>query len=194
MTDSTTQTKSVDAEASLEQRFRDGADTAFDEVVESYLPSVQQLAYRLAAWDAEVEDIVQDVFTAAFTNRRSFRSGSSLKTWLFAITINTCRSRNRRRLLWQRFVKKQPIYSSSPVDNPARNSLEREQVEKVQSAARRLPAKYRDVIVLKYLEELSTNQILEILNISERAFYTRLSRARNCLQEDLFNYVENNNG
>ena len=191
--DSILQPKSDDAKASLQQRFREGCDAAFDEVIECYSSAIQQLAYRLLGWSGEVDDVVQDVFVAALANRRKFRSGSSLKTWLFSITINICRTRNRRHLLWKKFTKKHPFPNDASAINPVRASLEQEQAEKVRRAAERLPQKYRDVIVLKYLEELPTEEILDILKINETAFYTRLSRARNLLQQDLSEYLENEN-
>lgn len=190
MTDPILQSKSDDVTASIEQRFSEGNDAAFDEVIECYLPAVQRLAYRLAGWEADVEDIVQDVFTAAFANRRKFRSGSSLKTWLFTITINTCRTRYRRRQLWRKFLNQTSSRSERVADDPADGSLVREQIEKVRHASKRLPAKYRDVIVLKYLEELPTQQVLEILKISKKAFYTRLNRARNYLLKELSDYLD----
>lgn len=193
MTDSILQSKTDDQSSSIEKRFCEGNDAVFDAVVECYLPAVQRLTYRLLGWDADIDDVVQDVFTAAFIHRGRFRAGASLKTWLFSIAINTCRTRQRRRLLWQKFAAKQPTGHTQSADTPEDRSLVREQGEKVRRAARRLPPKYRDVIVLKYLEELPTDEILEILKINERAFYTRLNRARNLLKHDLAEYWETNN-
>ncbi|MHC4883198.1 MAG: sigma factor-like helix-turn-helix DNA-binding protein [Planctomycetota bacterium] len=80
------------------------------------------------------------------------------------------------------------------INHPAHVHLQREQAETVRSAVRRLPGKYRDAVVLKYLEELPTREILDILKINETAFYTRLNRGRNLLQQDLAEYLENENG
>ena len=193
MADLILQSKSDDAKASIEQRFREGNDAAFDEVIECYSPVLQRFAYRLLGFDGEADDVVQDVFTAALAHRRKFRAGSSLKTWLFSITINICRTRNRRHLLWRKFVKNHSLTKAVPVHTPPDASLQDEQAETVRSAVRRLPGKYRDAVVLKYLEEVPTREILDILKINERTFYTRLSRARNILQQDLSEYPENEN-
>jgi len=90
-------------------------------------------------------------------------------------------------------LKQHSFPTKVSVGNPVRSSIEREQIEKVRQAAWRLPGKYRDVIVLKYLEELPTHQILDILNLSENAFYTRLNRARTYLQELLSGDPEDKN-
>lgn len=193
MADSIPQTKPDDVQASIEQRFREGNDAVLDEVIKCYSPGIQRLACRLLGWDSEVEDVVQDVFIAAFTHRRRFKAASNLKTWLFSITINICRSRNRRHLLRRKFTAKRPAGHTASADTPAGSSLARELSEKVRHAARQLPPKYRDAIVLKYLEELPTGEILELLKINEKALYTRLSRARNLLKRDLAEYWETKN-
>lgn len=190
MADPILQTQDNDAPASIQQRFCQGDAAAFNVVVECYLPDIQRLTHRLVAWGGEADDVVQDVFTAAFVNCRKYRADSSLKTWLFSITINTCRTRNRRRLLWRKFVKKHSVDHRPSVCHRD-DTFVQEQNEKVRLAVRRLPAKYRDAIVLKYLEELPTSEILDILKISEQAFYTRLNRGRNFLQEDLSDYLGN---
>jgi RNA polymerase sigma-70 factor (ECF subfamily) len=193
MADSTLQSKNDDANASVKHRFSNGNDAAFDEIMELYSSAVQRFAYRLLGFGGEAEDVVQDVFTAALANRRKFRAGSSLKTWLFTITINICRTRNRRHLLWRTFVKNHSLTKAAPVHTPPDASLQGEQAETVRSAVRRLPWKYRDAVVLKYLEELPTREILDILKINETAFYTRLSRGRSLLKQDLAEYLENEN-
>lgn len=189
MTESATYIQQEDPDASIQRRLCQGDTTAFEDLMACYGAMVQRLACRLLGWEADVDDVVQDVFAAAYTHHKKFRAGSSLKTWLFSITVNMCRTRNRRRLLWQRFVRGRSVSCSRGVRCPASETLTVEQHEKVHGAVRRLPGRYRDVIVLKYLEELQTGQILEILKLSEPAFYTRLNRARNLLEKELSEYM-----
>ena len=190
MAEPTLQRLDTDAEASLEQRFSKADAAVFDDVIEYYLPEIQRLVHRLLAWSGETDDVVQDVFTAAFINRKRFRAQSSLKTWLFTITINTCRTRNRRHLLWRRFVKNRSGCQPSTVRCATEDAYDQEKNQKVQLAVRQLPSKYRDAVVLKYLEELPTPEILAILKITEQTLYTRLYRARNLLQQNLLEYLE----
>ncbi len=68
----------------------------FDRLVADYAPRVRQLAFRLLSWDPELEDVVQDVFVKAFERQAQFRGASDPGTWLFRITVNTCRSHQRR--------------------------------------------------------------------------------------------------
>ena len=189
MDDVKSQSQPTNSTMSLEKRFCSGDDIAFDEVVAEYGPTIQQLIYRLLGWSSDVDDIVQDVFVAALTNRRKFKAASTLKTWLFTITMNQCRKRYRRSILWQRFQNRH-VEQKERYDNaPENNSLQQEKINKTHRAIQRLPGKYRDVIVLKYLEELSTGEILEIMKIQENTFYTRLNRAKQMIQRELQDYM-----
>src|SRR5271170_6602683 len=91
-----------DDEASFAGRLANGEAEAFEQFVALYQPRVARLAQRLLGWNADVDDVVQDVFLAAWRKIGSFRRGSSLWTWLTVITLNQCRSRIRRRSLLQR--------------------------------------------------------------------------------------------
>ncbi|MBN1513689.1 MAG: hypothetical protein JXB13_16860, partial [Phycisphaerae bacterium] len=99
--------KRVDVSASEETRLwsacADGDAAAFARLVATHQDRVARLAYRLAGWAGEVEDIVQDVFLAVWTHRARFRGECRLSTWLAALTVNQCR--NRHRLRWLRLLR-----------------------------------------------------------------------------------------
>lgn len=185
----TLQSQSSKARSSLEQRFRDGDDTAFDEVVALYAPAIGKLVHRLSGWQTDGEDVVQDVFVAALANRQKFKGTASLKTWLFAIAVNRCRSYNRRQFLRQRLLRGLMLTSGSAGSGQDKQP----QTEIVRLALARLPAKYRDVLVLKYLEELPTEEIMHILNIQQNTLYTRLNRAKKLMQEKMAHIAETDN-
>ena len=69
--------------------------------------------------------------------------------------------------------------------NPDKNDVTQQRIEKIQEAVRQLPSKYRDVLVLRYLEGLPTQDIVDILSIRESTMYTRLNRAKQYLKEKL---------
>ena len=180
----------IDAIPSLESRFRRGDEGVFDEVIMQYLPSIRSLVHRLLGFAGEVDDVVQDVFIAAMTRRKTFRADAMLKSWLYAIAVNHCRTYNRRRKLCQTFLRQHDHRPGLAAASPPVVSLQREQAARIQRAVRQLPDKYRGVIVLKYLEELPTEQILTILNINDKTFYTRLNRARQQLKQSLSDFME----
>jgi RNA polymerase sigma-70 factor (ECF subfamily) len=170
----------------LVARFNQGDDSAFDKIVEKHLAQVTTLANRLLGWPSDVDDLAQDVFLAAFIGLRRFRGGCSFRTWLFTITINKCRTYRYRRLLRGKFFSK----TEKPVSNksaPAADKalMDTETFERVSRAMAALPDRYREPLVLRYLQELSTCEIARILGVSENTVQVRLTRARRRLKDDL---------
>ncbi len=147
---------------------------------------VTRLADRLLGWPDDVQDAVQEVFVSALTGIRRSRGGSSIETWLARITINTCRSHRRRRLLrWRRAV---------PIDRAARRETGRsphpaagdgELFERVRQAVQALPARDREVVVLRYLEEMPVQAVAELLHLRRNTVDVRLTRARAKLRATL---------
>jgi RNA polymerase sigma-70 factor (ECF subfamily) len=181
-------THSDDADdARLVERFKCEDGSAFDRIVDEYAADVQVLAGRLLGWDGEVADVVQEVFLAAFLGLKRFKGASSLRTWLYSITINKCRSHRRRRLVRLR-VFSGP--NKDEVDSAESEPVMEYDLDRVRKAVRSLPVKYREVIVLKYLQELPTEKIREILGVSDNVIYVRLNRARAMLKDKLSNLMD----
>ncbi len=162
-------------------RFRRGDEAAFDEIVALFQDGVAALANRLLGWPGDVDDVCQEVFLAVYLNLKRFRGQSSLKSWIYAITLNKCRSRERKRL-WRKRKLNQAI-PDSQAGVPC--GLEKETLRAVHRSIRRLPIKYREPIMLKYLQELPTDQVCRILGISRNTLNVRLSRARQQLKQTL---------
>ena len=143
----------------LVQRLIRGDRSVFDEIIRQNQQRIARLAYRLLGWGDEVEDVVQDVFLKVMKNLANFRGQSSLDTWLIAITINTCRSWKRKRLLkWNLLNRLQQRSCVTPSVGPEPKP-DYETFEKVRRAVQKLPCHYREVIVLRYLEQLPVAQI-----------------------------------
>ncbi|MHC4314018.1 MAG: RNA polymerase sigma factor [Planctomycetota bacterium] len=146
-------TKTLDYEL-LVEKFNQGDEAAFDRIVEGYSADIAVLANRLLGWPGEVEDIVQDVFLAAFLGLKKFRCECSLKTWLFTITINKCRSYRYKRMLHIKFFSRAAVKASAVLDPTAdKAQMDDETFNKVRLAVQALPAKYRESVVLRYLQE-----------------------------------------
>ena len=180
--------ETIDDEFLVEQ-FSRGDESAFERIVERYSAEVAALANRLLGWPGEVEDVTQEVFLAAFVGLKKFRRECSLKSWLFTITINECRSFRRR---WKlRHLQAVPIPVNSAgmklplaaheMGTPPMNA---EDFNRVRCAVAALPARYREPVVLKYLQELDNDEISRILGISKNTLHVRLSRARKRLEPE----------
>ena len=156
---------------------------AFDRIVERYATDVAALANRLLGWPGDVEDVTQEVFLSAFLGLKKFRCDCSLKTWLFTITINKCRSyRYKRKLRRLQTIGIKIRPTPAETDSSLKDE---EQFTRVRYALARLPAKYREPLVLRYLQELPTNEIARILGVSRNTLNVRLSRARERLRQEL---------
>ncbi len=181
------------AERSLVERVLRGDDSAFEGIVERHAADVAALAHRLLGWPADVDDVVQDVFLAAYAGLRQFRGDCQLRTWLFTITVNTCRQRQRKR----RFrLRPATIDEDCPALCEERGAeqatIDAETFARVRQAVRALPPKSREVVVLRYLEGLGTREICELLGISANVMQVRLTRAKQQLKERLGEWIEEN--
>ena len=174
--------------------FARGDPGAFEEVVRRFQPQVSRLAFRLLGWRsrAEVEDVVQEVFLAALTHCRRFRGQSSLATWLTAITLNKCRSHQRRwRVALRLFLHgRRENDSDAPAPPPVDAPALAETSAAVRRAVQALPQKDREVIVLRYFESLSAHEIAALTGASRSAVEVRLHRARARLADLLGSLAE----
>src|SRR3954454_14919029 len=170
-----------------------GDQNAFGEIVEIYKDKVFQLAFRMLGNRHEAEDIAQEAFIRAYINIESFNINLKFSTWLYRIATNLCIDRMR---------KKKPDYfldaevagtegltmysqipSNTPLPESEVESLELQ--DTVQKEILKLPDKYRTAIVLKYIEELSLNEISEILDLPLGTVKTRIHRGREALRQQL---------
>ena len=179
----------INDDESLVKKFKQGDESVFERIVRQYSAEVAVLANRLLGWPGEVDDVTQDVFLAAYLGLKKFRCECSLRTWLFTITINKCRSYRYKRLL--RLRKKVPGPGPTTTAPAADGRLaDRETVERISRAIITLAAKYREPIVLRYLQELPTAEICQILGVTENALQVRLTRARKRLRHALADLIE----
>ena len=173
----------------LIEKFRRGDESAFERIVERHSAEVAALANRLLGWPGEVEDVTQEIFLAAFLGLKKFRCDCSLKSWLFTITINKCRTyRYKRWLRLRRFSREIDKVSFSSACEE--KYMDADEFGHVRRAVAELPAKYREPVVLRYLQELGIDEISRILGISKNTLHVRLSRARKRLETDLAELTE----
>lgn len=149
--------------------------------------------HRLLGWSDETEDIVQDVFLAAWQNLKRFRGDASVQTWLTRIAINRCRSFQRRKKLWGRWwsnvsTETRPLTDTTTAQQVA---IEREATDAMRDGIRQLPPSLREVTVLCYLESLQPAEISELLNLRLNTVEVRLHRARQRLKASLNGQLEN---
>jgi RNA polymerase sigma factor CnrH len=163
----------------------------FDRAVAEYHGRIRLLVYRLLGWRDGIEDVVQDVFLAAWAGWSRVRDRSSVELWLKRIAVNKCRSRLRRETVRVRWLGWMRGAFSNQSQAPADQVLEKqEQAERVRAAIRLLEPVYREATVLYYLEQLDIDQIVEILGVRRNTVEVRLHRARRQLEKILCDMKE----
>jgi RNA polymerase sigma-70 factor (ECF subfamily) len=178
-------------ENSLVRRFVRGETEAFDQIVALHQQRITNLAYRLLGWPDDIEDVVQEVFLSVYKNLKNFRGSCRLETWLTTITVNTCRTYRRKRMLRMKLLTKTDTLPQPAAPNPADSpALDREKFAQVRQAVLKLPPRYREVVVLRYLQDLPITEIAAVLGLSRNAIDVRLNRARDRLKQILAHLVE----
>ena len=180
-------------EASLLDRLRAGDEAACETLVRDHTARLLAVARRYVRNEEDARDAVQEAFIAAFRAVGRFEGGSSLSTWLHRIAINCClmKLRSGRRHPEASIEELLPAFDETghrvlggeqwPESIEA--ALEKRQTrEGVRAAIARLPEKYRSVILLRDIEELSTEEAATLLGTTPTAVKVRLHRARQALR------------
>ena len=176
-------------ERSLVAQAAAGNHVAFDQLVTVHQDRIGRLVHRLLGWPSDVGDVVQDVFVDALRNLHRFDGRSSVLTWLTRLTINRCRTHQRKQWLRLGFLRRRrdELWATGSVSAPDTSDppSTAETIHQVHSAIRQLPQRDREIIVLRYLEELQIEEIAKTLSLSRSATDVRLTRARQRLEKIL---------
>jgi RNA polymerase sigma-70 factor (ECF subfamily) len=176
-------------EADLLAQAKAGCSAAFDRIVTIHQEKIARLVHRLLGWPSDVDDVVQDVFVDALKNLRRFDGRSSILTWLTRIAINRSRSHQRKQWLRIGFLRKLKNLPLPPGEGrgegPADPLATAETAKQVHLAIQPLNQRDREIIVLRYLEELPVEEIAKMLSLTRGAIDVRLTRARQRLEKIL---------
>jgi RNA polymerase sigma-70 factor, ECF subfamily len=179
-------------ESGLVQALKDGDPRAFETLVRLHGGRMLSVARRFVGNEEDARDVVQDALLSAFRSMGRFEAQSKLSTWLHRITVNTAlmKLRTRKRRPEESIEPLLPAFAedghhASPVVQwpEAEDLLHRQQTAaRVQAAIARLPESYRTVLLLRDIEELSTEETAGLLGLTVNAVKIRLHRARLALR------------
>jgi RNA polymerase sigma-70 factor (ECF subfamily) len=160
-----------------------------------YAPKVYALARRFGFDADEAEDGVQEVFVKVQRRIATFRGDAALSTWLYQVALNALRDHRRRT---QRLTRPLPFFTApggeqEPAEQrveaatppPAEDAARAERRALVRSALDRLPARFREVLVLRELEGWSYRDIARVLELPQGTVESRIFRARERLAAEL---------
>ena len=165
---------------------RAGDSSAVEHFVQTYQQDVYRLALSILDDSNEAEDATQESLLAALRGLDSFHGASSLKTWLFSITVNVCRTRLQRHSRRERLTQ----ILSGILRTQKASSVEDSAIQNISDGAlwrtiHSMDEKHRIPIVLRYYHDLSIAEIANILQIPEGTVHSRLNAARKFLHDVL---------
>jgi RNA polymerase sigma factor (sigma-70 family) len=155
------------SEEELVRLFQQGNESAFNELVLRYQEKIYWVARRFSNSHDNADDITQEVFCKMYESLKDFRGDSSLYTWLYRIAVNVSLNFLRRQKV-REFLRIDEIFEiESPESESPHAVVEKnEQQLLIDQAVATLPEKQKAVFVMRYYEELSYEEIAEILKTS----------------------------
>lgn len=171
-----------------------GDPAAFERVVHQESPRLFRMIMRIVRDEEEAKSILQETYLQAYKRLGTFRRESKFSTWLYAIGLNLARAALRKlkrfdTLDENQIDKLQPSFSNgmqmghSETWSPHKIAEQSERKRIVHETIAKLPEDYRMVITLRDIEEMSTIEVAQVLNISEGAVRVRLHRARQAMRK-----------
>jgi RNA polymerase sigma-70 factor (ECF subfamily) len=184
----------------LVQGLRDGTEAAYEALTAEYQQPVFNLVSRLLNDPSDASDVVQEVFIKVFRKIGAFRGESSLKTWIYRVAVNEAYNYQR----WFSRHRKQEVglenddegnisyfqKLSDPGRSPFDSVSDHEQHALVEAALARLNPSFRTAVVLRDIEELSYEEIAEVLQVALGTVKSRILRGRDALRKELAGRLE----
>jgi RNA polymerase sigma-70 factor, ECF subfamily len=191
-------------ESAIVAELKAGSEAAYAWLIGEFQQPVYGLVYRIVNDPADAADTTQDVFLKVFRGMKHFHGGSSLKTWIYRIALHE--AANRRRWWFRHKAREtsiEPAESDMTIagegamqvaltdhaDSPFDSVAHREVQNQVDKELRKVPEPYRTTLILRDIEEMSYEEIAEVLEISLGTVKSRLTRGRDALRQRLAPYV-----
>ncbi|MFN7930082.1 MAG: sigma-70 family RNA polymerase sigma factor [Blastocatellia bacterium] len=157
----------------------------FEELAFGYTDQLFRVALRLVRDYGRAEDLVQETYLQAWKSFHRFETGTNLRAWLFKIMFNSHYSDLRRQKMTLVPVE-ETIAATLAYDPPTPQHITEEEV---QAALERLPREFQVPVLLADIEELSYNEIADVMQIPKGTVMSRLHRGRKLLRMELVNYA-----
>ena len=187
-------------EASVVAELQAGSEEAFSWLITHYNQPVYSLVYRILDDPSDAADTTQEVFIKVFRGIKNFHSDSSLKTWIYRIAVNEASNRRRwwfRHKHRETSIESEPAYEQDGaafglkemlVDEgktPLETVYDEQLRERVETELKALDEPYRTTVILRDIEELSYEQIAEVMQTTLGTVKSRLVRGREALRKRL---------
>jgi RNA polymerase sigma-70 factor, ECF subfamily len=151
-------------------------------LIASYGDRLLRSAYLMCAQSSDAQDVVQETFCRALASLQDFRGEAGVYTWLFTIMRNVYLKRRRHESRLLRFLSRQPRVQHA-ANNPAESCEKQSTQTHLLMALKKLPAKQREIVILRFVNEMKIADIARILSLPEGTVKSRLYHAGNRLQK-----------
>ncbi len=172
----------------LVEKVLNGDKIAFGELIEKYQKQIYSLTYRLTNNADDAQDLAQEVFIKVYQVLSKYDKDRPFFPWLYRVATNVCYTELRRKpngeVSLEKVIEVGSLIPISP-EQPEEEYVQNETQELVQQALAALPENYRIPMVLRYLEELSYQEIADAMELPLTTIETRLYRGRILLQKKL---------
>jgi len=175
----------------LISRFQDGDVYAFEQIVHRYKDPLVNFIYNYLGNRIDAEDVIQETFLRVFKNKHLYRNIAKFSTWIYTIASNLAKTELRRRRRRRIFSLSQMGYGDKDYDvpdtlgSPERIVGGKMKGQMIRNEIESLPVKFREVVVLRDIQEFSYEEISKILNIPIGTVKSRVNRGRLRLQKKL---------
>jgi RNA polymerase sigma factor (sigma-70 family) len=174
-------------------RAKDGDQKAYAELMQRYKDSIYFMALKMVNNKDDAMDLTVETFGKAFENIEKYKPDYAFSTWLFRIATNNCIDFIRKKRINMVSINsmvddegdERPLEIKSDTLNPEESSIKKQQSEQLKTIVEKLPQRYRTLIVLRYFEEQSYEEIAQQLDLPLGTVKAQLFRARDLLQNVL---------
>ena len=167
--------------------FRQDPEKTFRGILDAYQDRIFNLCAYMLNSREDAQDAAQDVFVKAYRSFKNFTPQASLYTWLYRIAVNTCIDYKRKSRGHLMDDEASITEIASPAPSPEKVYASKEIAGLIREALELLTPEFRAIIVLKEIEDLSYEEVAEVLRISLGTVKSRISRAREALRKSLCN-------
>jgi RNA polymerase sigma-70 factor (ECF subfamily) len=175
----------VDSDHDVIASCQRGDEDAFRELFESHKDKVYSIALRYSGDHAAAMDISQDTFLKLMDRIGQFRGESSFDSWLYRLVVNSCLDHRRRQRRWMPVVDEFFDLFRAPGQTALQDLLKDEKQQQVQNVVAHLSPEHKMIVVLRYTEGLSYEEIADLLQCSRGTVASRLNRAHKVLERRL---------
>lgn len=170
-----------------------GNDEAFRIIIERYQKPIFNMAFRMCGDYDEAADLAQEAFLQVYRVLDKYDPNKKFFSWMYRVSHNICinvLNKKPKNIISMDEVQENRLYSEDPLTQPEKYYSNRELRQNIDSAIMNLPDTYHDVIYMRFVHNLSYQEIADVMNLPISTIETRIYRGKALLQKQLKEFAE----